>query len=185
MLDTIQSRGRSWSLCPGQFWHLAKPDSLLLHNVFLGEGLDATISRIRRIENNDGFVTPYALAYEKSPKEQTWEHVRKAINPALPSRMGALFMFDNEPAADAMNAAWFHAEGRLKLRVRLVDGVSTFSRLDARWLDGPDAAWADRAAHYWAGEMTDQPLPEVVLDGFAFFPDWESAPFGSIFARRP
>ena len=32
---------------------------------------------------------------------------------------------------------------------------------------------------YWAGELTDDPMPEAILHGVAYFPDWENPPFGS------
>jgi hypothetical protein len=35
---------------------------------------------------------------------------------------------------------------------------------------------------YWAGEMSADPIPEIIVHGTIFFPDWQRPPFG---LRKP
>jgi hypothetical protein len=48
---------------------------------------------------------------------------------------------------------------------------------DARWLDLFEIRNPEKCAlAYWQGEMTEEPLPEVVVHGHIFFPRWEEFP---------
>lgn len=176
-MDIITARGQQWPLLPGTYWHLAARDSLLLHNVPLSQGVSLSMSMLRQQEGMQDAVTPYLVAHGQSAKELIWEQARRPAGDTLPSRLGAMFVVESRAIAEMLASLWFAGEDRHLLAVRVVAG-SAVARLDARWLDGEGRDWPHRAASYWRGELTDNPLPEVLVHGVVYFPDWQSPPFG-------
>jgi hypothetical protein len=77
----------------------------------------------------------------------------------------------NTDRAEACNAAWWNG-ARIILEAQIVSGanVGTF---DARQLDASPDQWEAAARRYWAGEMTTDPRPEVLVDGQAQLVGWE------------
>lgn len=178
--ETILARGRTLTLLPGVFWHLANNHSLIFYNARLGEGLLATISLVRLVEGDDRFASPYTLR-ASDPKEELWDEVRRELDPSLPGRTdGSFFAFETEDQADARAADWFSSEPRHKVKVRLVAG-SRFIRVDGAWLDGDAHLWRGNAGRYWRGEMSTNPKPEILVMGLLYFPDWKEPPFGMLF----
>ena len=93
--------------------------------------------------------------------------------------MKALFLFEQEAAAHRAMAEWFQKENRRIVDVRVVVG-SRYHRADAQWLERPKDEWPDAAHRYWAGDMTADPRPEIVLEGHVYLPSWDTfALFGS------
>jgi hypothetical protein len=54
--------------------------------------------------------------------------------------------------------------------------------VESRELAETAAQWFGR---YWRGEMTDNPMPEIFVDGGLYFPGWKSPPFGLFTAMFP
>ena len=177
--ESIVREGVEYELLPGTFYHLAAQDSLVFWNAYLGKGFLASISVMAQVNGLDGVTTPYHLANQQDLKEQIWETVRETKFPSKPSRMKALFLFDDLDAAMKANERWFAEEGRRLLKARVLSGAQTHKG-DSRWLDSYEHEWESKAMKYWAGKMTDAPVPEVILHGTAYFLDWEEPPFGSL-----
>lgn len=182
MNDVVSVRGKTIELQPGTYWHLTAPNSFMLHNAYLGEGLTHSISITRIVENNNDFVSPYSFARGGSDKEVLWERTRQAIDQRLPTRDGAFFLFETEADADKALSLWFAQEPRIKLKARLPTMTIPFSA-DSKWLDGEQKDWQEQAIRYWRGERTKDPHLEVVVLGSVYFPEWENKPFGLALPR--
>lgn len=178
---TVTCRGQTYHLMPEPFWHLSHPTAgFLLHNVPLAEGLCVTISEVNRLPDLESAISLYGLRAKSDEKEIVWEAVRSTLNPNLPGRRGAMFLFDNLKVARSAMLLWFPREQRDLLEARVVQG-SRLHKADAKWLDCDRDRWKECARNYWSGAMTDDPVPEVLVDGAVYFPGWRSPPFG----RRP
>jgi hypothetical protein len=177
-VEVVMCLGRRHILLPGCFWHLVHPGlGLVLNNAFLAEGLCTSISLMQRLPGGEGITSPYAIRAVTDEKEQIWEDARREHHQNLPSRIGAIFLFDDKDLAERAMRHWFPQERRLMVPARIVQGA-LIHRGDSRWLDGERGRWRDYAARYWAGEMTSDPLPEVLVDGHVYFPGWREPPFG-------
>lgn len=162
-------------LLDGEYWHLVDPDSQLLGNAFLGKGLIASGSVMAR--SIPGAGSSYGLFNQHTRKERAWEDVRVQNYPQRPSRINALFLFDDRATALGANRDWFGGQ-RVALKARIVRGSNHFVA-DARSLDAAnESAWITQATHYWAGIETSEPVHEVIVDGWVFFPEWQLPPFG-------
>lgn len=178
MPDVVECRGQLHQLLPGEYWHLTHPNGILLSNVRLAEGIGTSISAINRIPGLELAVSRYAMRVMGDAKEQTWEAARLAIAPNLPSRKGAVFLFEGKDQAETAMQTWFPTETRTLIKARIVEGA-TIHVADARLLDGGEEDWHARARDYWQATMTATPFREVLVDGFVYFPGWRAEPFGS------
>ncbi len=162
-----------YSIDNKDFWHLTHDGGILSHNVLLYQGYYKSISAENPFADPRGFVTIYGAYAQLSEKEKTWERIRKTEFPDRPTRFNALFLFESKELAENAATEWFGDERRLLVRVRLISDSRRF-RADATWLDNVSADNAeDRARHYWEGEMTNNPRPEIIVCGWVYFPDWE------------
>jgi hypothetical protein len=180
MDETIIARGQSYKLQQGVYWHLVDANIgalTLLNNAFLAEGLIASISEFRRFPGLENATGPYALRAAFDPKEIVWETTRTRINPDLPSRNGSLYVFDRREIADAIGNIWFGEKPRHLVEARIVDGARV-CRVDAKCLNCHPADWQRNAERYWSGEMSADPIPEILVDGWLYFPRWEHPLFG-------
>ena len=93
----------------GRFWHLAHPTAgFVSHNTVLSEGLCWSISRVNQMPGLENALSPYALRFiAGDAKEHAWERVRQENFENLPSRRGAIFVFDDREFAERMRMAWF------------------------------------------------------------------------------
>ncbi len=168
-------QGKTCFIIDKDYWHLTHLKSLLVNNVRVGHGFSWSVSAMNLADNLGSAVTPYGLNARFSDKEADWERIRKTEFSSLPTRVNALFLFDSKELAQKATADphWFGNENRHLVRAQLVDGCRVF-RADTKWLDGatPDNL-ADRAKKYWSGEMTTDAMPEIIVCGLAFFPDWQ------------
>jgi hypothetical protein len=177
-MDTIDFNGQMLTLLPETNWHLAHPDySALFNNVYLSKGTLLTISAVRQKQGMENAVNPQITKAMNDPKEQLWEQVRKEVDPNLPSRIGAFFVVKDKQAATTIDDRWFKGENRHLLLTRPVKGSVIFDT-DASWLDASQSAWEDSAKQYWKGSISKSPMPERLVHGAVYFPDWEKAPFG-------
>ncbi len=79
--------------------HLAKPQSVLFNNAFLGKGIVHTYSAMAAVHNDAGFQSPYQAWNEQKVKEDFWEEVCQQVALDQPSRIGAFFLFESSDAA--------------------------------------------------------------------------------------
>ena len=162
-------------------WHWTQPSSFLLHNVFLGKGHTPSASLMAAAHS--GFVSNYQVLNRQPDKEALWERVRAEIAPALPSRLGAFFMFEDLETAERGRQRWFSTASLIAVRaVALAPRSATLHRGDTAWLDLPETEWREAAIRYWQGTASQAPLFEMLVHGQIFFPDWETPPFGLLYA---
>jgi len=78
------------------YWHLVGgPGAFMFHNnVRVNKGCLFSVSAMVA-SGLHGAVTPYSVAHRDREKEQLFERVRAESYVALPSRLGALFVFDD------------------------------------------------------------------------------------------
>lgn len=174
--------GKECQLLPRRFYHLAHQDSLLFWNVYLSKGFLISESVTALTEGLEFVTTLYAFTRQDDPKDKMWERIRQSEYPQKPSRMKTFFLFDERTTALRVRENWFAGEERHLLKARVLRGSLTHKG-DSKWLDSFENDWETNARRYWAGEMTEDPVPEVILHGVAFFPDWEEPPFGSFAAN--
>lgn len=173
--EFIYHRGQYHRLLPGMFYHLTDSSAPLLWNARLHEGLLPSISAIREGD----FVTLYYILNSQPHKERVWEQIRAAEFPDLPTREKALFLFDDLNTANDAMTSWFHDQRRHLVEARIVS-PSLVHKADAKWLDTDERKWESAARQYWAGEMTDVPIVEVIVCGHVYFPKWAEYPFGTL-----
>ncbi|MFO0995291.1 MAG: hypothetical protein U1F33_01310 [Alphaproteobacteria bacterium] len=166
-----------YQLQPGSYWYLASSTmGLLRHYVSLSEGICSSISMIASLPALDGSVPHFGLRLMSEEKENAWESIRLLTDPRLPSRRHSALLFDDESIAREAATRWFAPEVKHVLDVRIVWGTK-LHLADARWLECDEERWHDHAQAYWTGEMTNDPLPEVLVDGLVYFPSWRRPPF--------
>ncbi len=175
--ETVTCRGVICKLLPSVFYHLADPNSSLLWNARLSEGLVPSVSLTATAEGLENVTTLYHVGSAQDPKELVWEEIRQVEFPCRPSRRKALFLFDELNAARLAQEVWFPNETRYLLESRVVL-PSLVHTADTRWLDTYEHQWESAARNYWSGVMTDNPFAEVVVHGMAYFPGWREPPFG-------
>jgi hypothetical protein len=176
-MTTITAHGRIYELRPERYWHLTPPyGSYLLNNAYVGQGICWSTSAVRREPGLGQAITKYG-AFGNVEKENAWERARQIVDRDLPPRQHALFLFDDEAMADRARQTWFPDQDRLLLDARIATGARVH-RAESRWLDCDQPRWDENAGRYWRGEMTADPLPEIVVDGAVYFPRWKQPPFG-------
>lgn len=177
-LESVCCRGVLYDLLPGTFFHLTTlGDVLLLRNTPLYEGMCPSASALATLPGLEGVSTPYSFFNMYDPKEGLWETVRQREFSTLPSRMKALFLFDDPDAVSKAQQLWFPNESRIVLEARVVK-PTMLHRADARWLDSHESEWETSARNYWSARMTDDPIVECIAYGQVYFPRWREPPFG-------
>lgn len=179
-LESVRCHGNRYDLLPGIYYHLPTPDTfgqIFLWNVWIGEGLCASVSAIAALPGLEHTVTGYFLHNMHNQKERLWETIREFEYPILPSRMKAFFLFDDPDAVSKAQQLWFPNESRIVLEARVVT-TAMLHRADARWLDSHESEWETSARNYWSARMTDDPIVECIAYGQVYFPRWREPPFG-------
>jgi hypothetical protein len=177
-MTTILARGSAYQLRPEPYWHLClKQGGNILHNAHNGEGICASNSAIRQLPGMEDAVSLYGFGAAATEKEQVWEAARVAVNAQAPTRLHAMFLIDDEAIAFRAMETWFAGQERHLLLAR-IDRRAKTHRADAKWLDHGRSEWEESASCYWRGEMTADPMPEIIVEGVVYFPGWRNAPFG-------
>jgi len=188
-------------LRPEPYWHLTPArGSFLLNNAHVGDGICWSVTAFRRkpalgqaIESL-GLSLSELLTFRRCRtrrrlarlhallhaitqvrivcQENAWERTRQLVDKNFPSRQHALFLFDDEGMADRARQTWFPNENRLLVETRIVVGARVH-RADSLWLNCHPLQWGKNAERYWRGEMTADPLPEILVDGAVYFPGWK------------
>jgi len=155
------------------FLHAADPaDWLFSHNLYCGRGNLSAVSAWRQADPNlTGAMSLYEAFTRERPKEDFFEQVRAREFPEQPSRLGSIYLFTTREIADACNAEWWSG-ARTIHEARIVSAFSV-GIFDSRQLDADPEQWEAAARRYWAGELTPNPRPEVVLNGTIHIVEWE------------
>ena len=175
-METVTANSNTYALLPDEFWHLIAEGSHLPHNILVGKGVCGSTSVLARQPGLEAVSTMYGFQAQQDTKEQLWEGARLAEDENLPTRIGSFFLFESEQLANAANDNWYSKNKRQLVKARIVM-PSRLHRADTVWLDCNDsdeATWRTNAEKYWRGEMTENPFPEVIVDGALYFPDWKT-----------
>ena len=162
------------------YWHLVPSSGvyaeIFCHNVHIGKGallsVSAGIEAEREIENAQ---TGYSLAHRNDEKERVFEEVRGESFPARPSRLKALYVFDDESFSKRAQQEWFADETKVAHECHAL-ARSIIHHADTFWLNAHPDQWRDYANKYWSGEMSENPFPEVLIHGALYFPYWQQLP---------
>lgn len=163
------------------FWHVVPISGqwaeLFFNNVRVGKGELFSVSVLN--EAYGGSVDARSAYGNRSlvdEKEKCFERVRSVNFPEKPSRVNALFLFDDPSMAEEAAARWFRNERRVILEVRILVGAK-IHRGDSTWLDLAEHQSQEQCGKaYWSGRLTSDPRPEVIVHGRVFFPRWEEFP---------
>lgn len=131
-----------------------------------------------------GVISPYGHLNAERAKEGVFEQIRIEHYPKRPSRLNAFFCFPTRKDAEKASTTWFKDEGRLFLELQIVEG-SNFFCTDSNLLNAIERDWENAAHRYWSGQVTNDPLYEVVIHGAMYFTGWEQKPFGMFANMRP
>lgn len=178
-MESVYCHGKCYHLRLGDYYHLTKPKDILLWNARIGQGVVHTISAIADTKGLQYAATPYYILNAQPKKENKWEEVRRTEFPDKPTRLKALFLFDDLDAARTARNIWFPNEGRHILKTRVVS-YAALHRADAAWLETCEHAWISSARSYWSGRMTGAPRAEVIVYGSVYFPGWREALFDQL-----
>jgi hypothetical protein len=159
-------------------FHAIDPrDWMFCHNIKLSAGRLTAVSLVRAaVPDWGGMRSPYEAFTREAEKEDFFEAVRAGGFPAALPRKGALFLFASAEDAAAANASWWQGQ-RVILSAQIVQ-ASRVGAFDARKLDASREGWEAAARSYWAGETTEQPRIEVLVDGIVQLRGWE--PFAQL-----
>lgn len=112
-------------------------------------------------------------------KEEFFETVRAKEFPNVPPRNGAIFLFASHEDALWANATWWKGQ-RTILSASLIH-APRIGAFDAKWLDVSQDEWETAARAYWAGERTEHPRIEILVDGVVQLAGWE--PFARLLGQ--
>lgn len=163
------------------YWHVVPSAGqwaeMFFNKVRVGKGELSSVSVFNEVYGGTAEAqSGYGMKSRGDDKEQEFERVRRDHFPDKPSRIDALFLFDEPQCAEDAAAHWFADEKRLIVEARLLSGALVH-RGDAGWLDLAEVQGHDSCAPaYWRGELTPQPSPEIIVHGRAFFPQWKEFP---------
>lgn len=160
------------------YWHLVPASGInawmFFNNAIVGKGLIHSVSFMIELDPNlVNAQTPYSIGTSEAEKERVFENVRLTRFPDLPSRLKAFYLFPSAEVADRAQREWFASEPKIAVRGWIAQGAKVHEA-DAQLLRGFKENWVRNAEHYWSGEKTDDPIPELLVHGSLYFPDWES-----------
>jgi len=163
------------------FWHVVPSAGewaeTFFNNVRAGQGELPSVSVFNQVyEGSAEALSGYGMKSRRDEKEQRFERVRSDRFSEKPSRIDALFLFDELGYAEDAAVQWFANEKRLIVKARILSGAR-IHRGDARFLDVAEVQGYDFCAlAYWRGEITPEPRPEIIVHGRVYFPQWEEFP---------
>jgi hypothetical protein len=158
---------------------------IMLDNIYLGCGFTSSASWISEHYQNKDFVSLYQILHRDKEKERIWEEIRKDHFPNAPSRMGAIFLFQSIREMERACSEWRFGNRTAFRAIAIAERGSKKLVADARWLHTTQDVWKESACRYWSGDVSEDPLREVIVHGRIFCPDWQSPPFRAIKPRSP
>ena len=128
-----------------------------------------------------GIVSPYEAFHRDREKEAVFERIRAIDFPSCPPRLGAIFLFPTEDAANRANRDWWSG-ARIMLPATITFALRQ-GELDAKLLEVPREDWEAAATRYWSGDRVQEPAPEMLIDGIVQLEGWE--PYAKLFGQLP
>lgn len=147
------------------YYLAADPNCLIFsHNLKACKGIFPSASFMRTVDENlKSMVSPYEVTHTDKEKESVFERVRAIHYPHSPSRMGAIYLFQDYKTALLANEKWWN-NGRRFYETKILNG-STFMIADSEWLNCSIDAYEANAHNYFQGKATANPMAEVVVTG--------------------
>lgn len=139
-------------------------DVMFSHNLKILDGLMFSASQMRAHDPSlSGLVSHYEFAHKDRAKEAAFEDVRQSHFPGVPSRMGAIYLFNDLNTAKKANGKWWNNQREL-YRAEILPG-SNFHVADSTWLDCTPANFTVNAHEYFSGNVSSTPFLEVLVMG--------------------
>lgn len=162
-------------------FHAIDPaDNMFCHNILLSKGRIVAVSYARRNDPNlAGMVTPYEAFTSEREKEEVFERIRSAEFSNCPPRLGSIFLFRTKEAADRANERWWDNK-RVMLPATIMHASRT-GEFDGAHLNAVKPEWESAAKRYWSGAQSNEPWPEVLVEGVVQVQGWE--PYGRLFGK--
>ncbi len=155
-----------------EYFHLIDPhDQFETWNLRAYRGQIWSAAYTRRNTDQHDARSPYERLNAQQDKELVFEEVRTVHFPLLPSRLGSLFLFVSRETAARMNSAWWSGK-RVVCRAEVIEYESEPVAHDASLLNCRRNDWYSNAKFYWSGRRTEDPIIEVLVDGFVYIPGW-------------
>ena len=181
-MNSVSKNGHTYTLRPETYYHLPSRQwfSYLNDTVNLGEGLALTKSAFERVglSRTD---TPYQLYQGGTYKERLWEEIRITGFSGVPTRVNALFLFEDWDMAKRARNEWSPNEQRDIVPVRVLSKpYASFHIADSQWLNKEEDQWGSAARSYWCSKRTCDPIMEVVVQGWVYSPHWRQPPFDTV-----
>lgn len=147
------------------YYLAADPSDLMFtNNLKVCKGVFPSPSFIREVDDNlKGMVSMYEIMHADKEKEKAFEKVRVEHYPHRPSRMGAIYLFQDYKTALVANEKWWGNKRNL-YETRIRNG-SIVMVADSEWLNCTSEDYEGNAHNYFQEKTTDNPLIEVVVMG--------------------
>ena len=139
-------------------------DVMFTNNLKICNGVFPSPSFVRATDENlNGMVTPYEIMHSDIEKEAAFENVRAKHYPHKPSRMGAIYLFQDLDTAVKANEKWWGSSRRIyptKIRNGSISLIA-----DSEWLNCIPQEYETNAHNYFQEKTTENPVIEVVVMG--------------------
>jgi hypothetical protein len=157
-------------------YHVIDPnDGLFCHNIAINSGRIVAVSLARLAYSDwNGILSPYEAFTREREKEDAFEKIRVSEFDTCPPRLGSIYAFPSNETAARANKLWWG--GRRVILEATVMQANRIGIFDARHLDASRENWEISARSYWSAKLSDDPFPEVLIEGVIQLSGWE--PYG-------
>jgi len=139
-------------------------DMMFTNNLRVCKGVFPSPSYLRTLDDNlKHAVSMYEVRHIDKAKEAVFEDIRQKHYSARPSRMGAIYLFQDLETAIRANGKWWNNQ-RLIYETRIKNG-SIVMIADSQWLNCKESEYEANAHNYFKEVKTDNPLIELVVMG--------------------
>jgi hypothetical protein len=147
------------------YYLAADPSNLMfINNLKVCKGVFHSPSFLRAIDENlKNAVSMYEAVHTDRKKEAVFEKVRAEHYSYCPSRMGAIYLFQDIDTALKANEKWWSNKRHI-YSTRIREG-SIVLIADSQWLNCTELDYENNAHMYFQESKTDNPLIELVIMG--------------------
>jgi len=139
-------------------------DFMFANNLDVCKGVFPSPSFVREKHPElKGAVSHYEVMHSDKEKESTFEKVRAEYYPSCPSRMGAIYLFNNLDTAIHANQEWW--KNQRTIYEATIEKNSNVLITDSQWLNCAQSEYEKNAHNYFQEKYTDNPILEVVVMG--------------------
>jgi hypothetical protein len=139
-------------------------DVMFTNNLKVCKGIFPSPSFVRAVDDNlKSMVTSYEVMHTDKEKESVFERVRSEHYPNKPSRMGAIYLFQNYETALGANEKWW--DNKRDLYETKIQNGSVVLVADSEWLNCTPQDYENNAHNYFQEKTTENSIIEVVVMG--------------------